>query len=95
MLTALLVAEHFAGKLTALERACETLGGFPPDIELSYELSMQFNALPRVPLLLLYNDVDNEFPAHCSMLFKQGADKYLDAECLAILGGILSGYLIR
>ncbi|MBW2248424.1 MAG: DUF3786 domain-containing protein, partial [Deltaproteobacteria bacterium] len=34
-----------------------------------------------------------EFPAHCSILFERRAEKYLDAECLAILGMLLSVYL--
>ena len=87
------IANHFAGRLDELEEACKTLAGFPPDIELSYELSMQFTPLPRVPVLLLYNDADDEFPAHCSILFERRAEKYLDAECLAILGMLLSVYL--
>jgi hypothetical protein len=54
---------------------------------------MQFNPLPRVPLLLLFNDADDEFPAHCSLLFERRAEKYLDAESLGILGMLLSVYL--
>lgn len=69
------------------------LGGYQPLIKLSYELSVQFNPLPKVPLLLLYNDADDEFPANCSILFERRAEKYLDAECLAILGMLLSVYL--
>lgn len=89
------LAEHFAGRLTELEKACKALGGLAPDIELTYDLSMQFNALPRIPVLLLYNDTDDEFPAHCSMLFKRGSDKFLDAESLAILGEIITRRLIK
>ena len=87
------IANHFSGRLDELEGSCKTLGGFFPDLELSYELSMQFNSLPRVPLLMLFNDADDEFPAHCSVLFEKRAEKYLDAECLAILGMLLSVYL--
>jgi len=87
------IARQFSGKLRELEKSCKAHGGFPPDIEISYELSMKFNPLPKVPMLLLYNDVDEEFPAHCSLLFEKHADKYLDAESLAILGMILSTYL--
>jgi hypothetical protein len=87
------IANYFTDRLSELEKSCKALGGFPPDIELSYELSMQFNALPRVPVLLLFNDADDEFPAHCSLLFEGRAEKYLDAECLAILGMLLSVYL--
>jgi hypothetical protein len=88
-------AEYFAGKLAELEKSCERLGGSPPDIELAYDLSAQFQALPRIPILMLFNDADDEFPAHCSMLFERRADKHLDAESLAILGNILTGYLTR
>mgnify|MGYP001146766822 FL=1 len=87
------VAHHFSGRLDELKASCELLGGHQPFIELSYELSAQFNPLPKVPLLLLYNDADDEFPAHCSILFERRAEKYLDAECLAILGMLLSVYL--
>lgn len=89
------LAEHFAGRLDELEKSSKILEGFAPDIELAYDLCMQFNALPRIPLLLLYNDADDEFPAHCSILFKQGSDNFLDAESLAILGEILSSRLIK
>ena len=89
------LAEHFAGRLTELETACKALGGIAPDIDLTYDFSMQFNALPRVPILLLYNDADDEFPAHCSLLFRRGSDKFLDAESLAILGEIVTRRLIK
>jgi len=87
------VAHHFSGRLDELKASCDMLGGYQPFIKLSYELSVQFNPLPKVPLLLLYNDADDEFPAHCSILFERRAEKYLDAECLAILGMLLSVYL--
>jgi hypothetical protein len=89
------IAEHFAGRSDELETSSKALGGFAPDVELAYDLCMQFNALPRIPVLLLYNDADDEFPAHCSILFKQGSDKFLDAESLAILADILSKRLIK
>ncbi len=87
------IADHFSKRLGDLEASGKTLGGFPPAIELNYDLSMQFNALPMIPLLLLFNDIDDEFPAHCSVLFERRAEKYLDAESLAILGTLFSIYL--
>ena len=50
---------------------------------------MQFAALPKVPLLLLFNDADDSFGAQCSVLFHRSADQYLDGECLAMLGRLL------
>jgi Domain of unknown function (DUF3786) len=43
-----------------------------------------------VPILLVFNDRDEDFPAHCSLLFERRAEKYLDMECLAMLGWALS-----
>jgi hypothetical protein len=51
------------------------------------------DVLPKVPSLLLFNDKDDEFPAQCSVLFEKRADKFLDMECLAMVGMLLSEYL--
>ena len=83
------IAAQFSGRLRELETAGKALGGCPPDMELSNDLSMRFEALPRVPLLMLYNDADEEFPAQCSVLFERCAETYLDAECLAMVGRLL------
>ena len=87
------IAKHFAGKLTELRGSCLKLGGYPPAIRLSYDLIMQFDALPRVPILLLFNDADSEFPAQSSALFERRANRYLDVESLAIAGWCLSHWL--
>ena len=39
------------------------------------------------------NDRDVDFPAKCSILFERRADKYLDMECLAMLGWLLADRL--
>ena len=54
---------------------------------------MQFDALPKVPLLLLFNDNDAEFPAQCLLLFEKRTEKYLDMECVAMVGMLLYEYL--
>jgi hypothetical protein len=83
------IATRFSEKLEELAEASKALGGRRPDMELSYALSMQCYALPRVPLLMLFNDKDAEFSAKCSVLFESRAEQYLDAECLAMLGRLL------
>ncbi|MGD8961687.1 MAG: DUF3786 domain-containing protein [Desulfobacterales bacterium] len=83
------LADHFAGNLTRLKEAARTLGGQPPDVEFPYDLSLQFTALPKVPLLMLFNDADTEFAARCAVLFERRAEKYLDMECLAMVGSLL------
>jgi hypothetical protein len=72
------IEKHFSGKLNELTKACEELDGSHHEMEISYDLSMQFNALPRVSLLLLFNDGDEEFPAKCTVLFQKRAEYYLD-----------------
>ncbi len=83
------IAGHFGGRLGDLRSACKILGGSPPNIYLSNDLSIQFDALPRVQVLLIYDDADDEFPASASVLFDSRAEKYLDPESLAMLGRLL------
>lgn len=87
------IADHFRGKLDALKDACKRLRGYPPNIQVSYDLSMQLDALPRVPLILLFNDADDEFTARASVLFERRAESYLDPECLAMAGRLLFTHL--
>lgn len=87
------IAETFSGRLTALETAGKKIGGYPPAEQFSYDLAMQFDALPKVPVLLLFNDRDEEFPAQCSILFEKRVEKFLDMECLAMVGGLFFEYL--
>jgi hypothetical protein len=87
------IASDFAGRLNELQKAAKCLSGRSPAIELSYDVSVCFDVLPKVPSLLLFNDKDHEFPARCSVLFEKRADKFLDMECLAMVGMLLSEYL--
>ena len=87
------IATYFNGRLGDMKNACRTLKGYSPDIEVSYDLSMQFDALPKVPVVMLFNDADDEFSATCSVLFERRAENYLDPECLAMVGRCLFTYL--
>ncbi len=89
------ISSHFSGRLQALKRAVDALDGGPPDLTLSYDLSVCFRALPKLPLLLLFNDADEEFDADCSVLFEKRAEDYLDMECLAMVGSIFAERLKR
>jgi hypothetical protein len=90
-----LVSDHFAGKLAGLETAAEAAGGRPPLSDFPYDLCRRFEALPRMPVLLLFNDRDDEFPARCSVLFEARAEKFLDAESLAIVASWLAHDLVK
>jgi hypothetical protein len=80
------IARAFAGRADALLQAAAGLGGQAPIDSFSHDVAIAIPALPKVPLRLLFNDADDEFPAVCSVLFERRAAGYLDMECLAMLG---------
>jgi len=84
------IASAFSGKPDALNRASRVVGGEGPALEVSCDVAAQFQALPRIPVILLFRDADEEFAANCTVLFESRAESYLDAECLAMVGGQLS-----
>lgn len=89
------VARNFSGRVKDLSRACRSLGGHEFGEGLAYDLAAIIRALPRVPMYLLFNDADDEFSAQCRILFERRAEQYLDMESLAILGWLLSDYLMQ
>ncbi|WP_338606301.1 DUF3786 domain-containing protein [Desulfoferula mesophila] len=89
-----LISREFAGHGDKLATQCASWGGRDFDAGVSYDLVLRLPALPRVPLLLLYNDEEEPFPAQCSVLFQQDASRYLDMECMAILGMVLAHRLV-
>lgn len=88
------ISREFAGHGQALASECARWGGQEHDAGLSYDLVQRFQALPRVPLLLLFNDEEEPFPAQCSLLFRPDASRYLDMECMAMLGMVLAYRLV-
>ena len=52
------LAKYFSGRLKDLAAACQGIQGHSPAAAFSYDLCMQFNALPKIPVLLLFNDAD-------------------------------------
>ena len=88
------IASSFGGRRNALEQACRVLSGRAPrGIDLSCDLAMWFVPLPRVPVFLLFDDGADEFSARCRVLFERRADRYLDTQCLALLGICLADFL--
>ena len=87
------IAESFSARLADLERGCLNIGGYRPADDYPYDLSMQFDALSNIPLLLLFNDKDKEFSAQCGVLFEKRVEKFLDMECLAMVGMLFSEFL--
>jgi len=87
------IGKAFAGHLEDLKKACMALGGIPGEAPFRCDFAIRFPALPKLNLLMLFNDKDDEFSANCSILFEKHADAYLDMECLAMLGMMLAVWL--
>lgn len=89
-----IIETAFAGNSDGLIRACRRLEGEPFDDGASYDVSLTFPFLPRIPVLLRFNDRDDEFPAQCAVMFPRAAEVFLDMECMAIGGTLLAGTLV-
>ncbi|MBF0119142.1 MAG: DUF3786 domain-containing protein [Desulfobacterales bacterium] len=88
------IVKNFSGKKDELILACQKIGGTPILGKFSYDVAMRFDALPKIPVFLLFNDKDEEFDAHCSVLFEKCVKEYLDMECLALIGWLLADHLL-
>lgn len=89
------IADHFSGRLPALKAAADRLVCRPSNLDLSHDFHRIFLGLPRIPLLLAFNDEDEDFPAQATVLFERRAERYLDMECLAMVGWLLCDRLRR
>ena len=87
------IAGFFGKKDAPIMHACGIMGGRPPDSVPDYDVAMAFDALPGVPLLLLLNQDDDDFPVSCRVLFRAGVEQFLDTESLAILGAVFAARL--
>lgn len=83
----------FTGNVAGLEDRARLLGGTIGDSDV-YDLTVEFLAFPRIPVLLNFNDHDESFPAVCSVLYRASASSFLDMECLAMTGTLLTGKLL-
>jgi hypothetical protein len=87
------IAAFFEKKAAELEERSRELGGKPFGSEVACQLAFQFLALPRIPIILMFNDADQDFPSQCVLLFQKNAQAFLDMECLAMLGSALARML--
>jgi len=90
-----IIETSFAGNPAGLVAACQLLGGQPFEDGSSYDISQTFDFLPRIPVLLRFNDRDSEFPAQCAIMFPASAETFLDMECMAIGGTLLAGTMTQ
>ncbi|SMD11045.1 protein of unknown function [Desulfocicer vacuolatum DSM 3385] len=87
--------QTFAGKCQLLKDACGALGAKEGEFTDTYDISLMVNALPKIPVMINFNDRDEEFPAAASILYRKTTEVYLDMESLAISGTWLAGRLLN
>lgn len=88
-----IIETAFTGHPHSLAAASAALGG-SVETHPGYDLSIRFHALPRVPVLIHFNDAEVGMPAQCAILFGRSAQDYLDLESLSIIATYLAGNLI-
>lgn len=88
------IEQTFSKRLENLQKKCEVLYSMPVD-ESSYDLSVRFKALPKVPIIFQFNDADEILPASSTLLFHDDAENYLDLKSLATICTYLTGLLIQ
>jgi len=89
-----IIETSFSGKSDRLHHCAIHMGGFPFDDGSSFDVAIEFEALPRIPVLMRFNDAEGPFPAQCSILFRRSAESFLDLKSLEIAGTLLAGKLI-
>ncbi len=89
------IAREFQGKLDSLRFYSNCLGGRDyPALGIG-DLCHIIPALPRVPLLLVFHEGDEDFPASATVLYDLHSTYHLNVECLGVLGAILSDLLME
>lgn len=89
------IIKSFSGKKTALLDASKELNGKTGEFSTSYDVCMEFNALPKIKVLLLFNDNDGGFAASSSILYNKQAEEYLDPESLIMVGIAFTNHLTK
>lgn len=92
--TGKIITTTFSGHTDTLKSRCRKLGGTFVGTE-SYDIRVRFQALPRVSIILNFNDQDELMPASAGFLFHDDAEVYLDLQSLTTICTWLTGFLIQ
>ena len=97
--TAKTIERQFSGRLDLLARRARSLRGETcKDQRLSglgFDVSVRFTALPKIPVILNFNDADEFMPATAAFLFEETASEFLSLKHLMTLATYRTGRLIR
>jgi len=89
--------ETFAGRVGELKKRAERIGGTDRSGDYdSADLAMEFQVLPRVPVMLVFRDAEPEdgFGADAKLLFDETITRHLDIESIMFLSERLKDLLI-
>lgn len=92
--TARIIEKTFTGRLDGLIGYCQEMGGEIVPAP-GFDLSVCFNALPRVPVIFNFNDQEGGMPAQAGFLYQADAVEFLDLTALGITCTYLTGMLIQ
>jgi len=84
------LVRELGGDVDVFRRAAEAIGGEPFEMG---DAGYVFQALPNVPLAIVWWAGDDEFPASATVLFDEIAGRYLPTDGLALLGSMLCSRL--
>jgi len=87
---AILQREDFERAAARLEGAAQGTGSLSPGA-----LAYRFQALPRMPLLVVYWEGDEDLPGSFQVLFDASASHYMPTDGCALLGSSLCRMLIK
>ena len=90
------LAKAFSSRLDELEKACKKVGG--KDVKAQYDspdLAFQFMVFPKIPVVLLFWDENDEFEAEVKLLFDETIIQHLDIESIMFLSEHICEMLIR
>jgi hypothetical protein len=79
------LSQGLEGRLESLRRWSQDRAR---QVDLNADIALAWDALPRVPLLIIFNEKDEEFPASARVLFDVSAPNYLPTEDLSVLAEI-------
>lgn len=92
--TAKTLERSFEGQVDGLKAAALALGAEVVQGDPGFDLSLVFQALPGLPVVLKFSDREEGMPASCQILFPESAQDRLDIRCLGVIGTWLTGGLI-
>lgn len=88
------IERTFEGKSEVLEAISIELGAEVTLNSMGFDMTLKFQALPDLPIMLGFSDQEDGMPATCSMFFPEFSQKVLDIRSLGVIGTWLTGKLI-